>query len=255
MKSSYFCFLFLASSFSNAEKLEYFESKIDFWGEKVSSKEINSSIKESNKMKESEKFPWKVYLDPSNREFFKEGDYTPPEPFMEVARNPSDENIKQWLELMNKKNEIQTKLQLRMQEYITKNTSLNQEVAQGLKSVPSSPKAIQKNEVRVDPARFRLRMYFESTCPHCRKMFGVLKRFQAQGFTVEALQVDQGLVPKEEKIIPIVKASSEELKKHNIKGVPFLLVADLERKVLLPAIQGFHDFDELLNLLKEASKN
>ena len=37
-------------------------------------------------------------------EFFKEGDYSPPEPFMELARNPTDENIRMWFQYLDKKN-------------------------------------------------------------------------------------------------------------------------------------------------------
>ena len=38
-------------------------------------------------------FPWQKYLDPKNDDFFREGDYSPPAPFMEIARNPSDSNF------------------------------------------------------------------------------------------------------------------------------------------------------------------
>jgi len=239
-------FLFL-SSFAQAEKLEYFDSKIDFWGDKPSTKDVPKK-EPSPTDKQEGNFPWKTFLDPKNKEFFKEGDYTPPEPFMEVARNPTDGNIKQWFELMKKKNELQTKLQERMAEYMTKNGDVK--VSSTIPMAAPAPPKEKEQHLALDPSRFRLRMYFESTCPHCRRMFQVLKKLQDRGFQVEALQVDSGPVPNAEKIIPISRADPNDLKKHGIKGVPFLLIADTKRKALLPAIEGYHDFEEILRLLK-----
>ena len=237
----------LLSSFAQAEKLEYFDSKIDFWGDKPGAKDAPKTSTGPAE-KQDGKFPWKTFLDPKNKEFFKEGDYTPPEPFMEVARSPTDDNIKQWFELMKKKNELQTKLQERMAEYMAKNGEVK--VPANIPTAePAQPKAKEKN-VALDPSRFRLRMYFESTCPHCRRMFQVLKKLQDGGIQVEALQVDSGPVPDAEKIVPISKADPNDLKKHGIKGVPFLLIADTKRKALLPAVEGYHDFEEILRLLK-----
>lgn len=236
-----------------AKEINYFDSRIDFWGEKLEKPEVPKSDKESES--NDGKFPWKAYLDPKNKEFFKEGDYTPPEPFMEVARNPTDENIKQWFELMKKKNELQTKLQIRMQEYIAKNNTPNNILDNNPPSRGSVvSKATSTENVVLDPNRFKFRMYFESTCPHCRKMFSVLKKLKDEGFSVEALQIDRGPVSDNEKVVPIVKADDSEVKRHKINGVPFLLIADSKRKGLLPPIQGFHGYEEIKSLLKQASK-
>ncbi|OYZ11973.1 MAG: hypothetical protein B7Y39_18960 [Bdellovibrio sp. 28-41-41] len=242
--------LLLLSSFAQAEKLEYFDSKIDFWGETAGAKGAPKTS-EIPAEKRDGKFPWKTFLDPKNKEFFKEGDYIPPEPFMEVARDPTDDNIKQWFELMKKKNELQTKLQERMAEYMAKNGEVN--VPTNIAAARPAPSKAKEPSIALDPSRFRLRMYFESTCPHCRRMFQVLKRLQDGGFHVEALQVDSGPVPDAEKIVPISRADPSDLKKHGIKGVPFLLIADTKRKALLPAIEGYHDFEEILRLLKVAN--
>lgn len=241
----------LSSAAFAAEKLQYFESKINFWDDKKTDSP-SAVTAEKPKEKDDGKFPWKTYLDPKNKEFFKEGDYTPPEPFMEVARNPTDENIKQWFELMQKKNELQTKLQARMQEYMAKNNSMKLP----LENFTEKPLVPEKkaHESVLEPSRFKVRMYFESTCPHCRRMFGVLKSLQEEGFQVEALQIDSGPVPVEERIVPIGKAEASEIKKHGINGVPFLLIADKKRKALLPAIQGYHDLQDVKSLLKEASR-
>ena len=232
-----------------AGELSYFDSKIDFWGEKKTT--IGSPmIVEKIETPEGGKFPWKAYLDPKNKEFFKEGDYTPPEPFMEIARNPTDENIKSWFEFMKKKNELARKLDERVREYLVKNS---QESVGRAEPPPASKKVLASSQAPLDPARFKVRMYFESTCPHCRRMFGVLKRLQEEGVEVHALQIDRGPVPADEKIVPFGVATPEEVKKHGIKGVPFLVIADTKRKALLPPIQGYHEFEEMVQLLKSAS--
>jgi len=235
-----------------AKELQYFEEKINYWGEK------NSTVKTDAAplvvAEEKGKFPWKTYLDPKNKEFFKEGDYTPPEPFMEIARDPSDENIKNWFEFQKRKNELSARLQLRMQEFLAKNEGPGLAAQIGSR-IAATEKRVDRKIIAVDPSRFRVRMYFDSNCPHCKRMFGVLKRLQSEGFQVEALQVDSGPVPESEKIVPIGKADPAELKKHGASGVPFLLVADVKRKALLPKVEGYHEYEEMMELLRVASRN
>lgn len=243
-----FAFLLLLPIVATAGELSYFDSKIDFWGEKKDA--VNKAATIEQPATADGKFPWKTYLDPKNKEFFKEGDYTPPEPFMEIARNPTDENIKQWFDFMKKKNELAQRLDVRVREYLVKN-------GQAQAAPPSAvvpERRVAEPAAPLDPARFKVRMYFESTCPHCRRMFGVLKRLQDEGVEVHALQIDRGPVPEDEKVVPIAVATPEDIKKHGINGVPFLVIADTKRKALLPAIQGFHDFEEVMALLKSASR-
>lgn len=194
-----------------------------------------------------------IYIRRMQISFFKEGDYTPPEPFMEIARNPTDENIKNWFEFMQKKNELARRLDERVREYLAKNKKLPafpQEAGSAVK--PMQPKTLSQRPL--DAARFKVRMYFESTCPHCKRMFSVLKRLQDEGVEVHALQIDRGPVPIEAKIVPLGYASAEEIKKHGINGVPFLLIADSKRKALLPPIQGYQKFEDVMSLLKGASQ-
>lgn len=235
----------------HASELQYFDKKIDFWNENVKAKEIGASLMADRQEKET--FPWKTYLDPKNREFFKEGDYTPPEPFMEVARNPSDDNIKNWFDFMQKKNDLADRLQVRMQEYLAKNGSLP---AAAQLSVPThqSMANTKSQPVPVEPGRFKIRMYFDSQCPHCRRMFQVLQRLKTEGFQVEAMQIDAGAVPLEEKVVPIGRGSLADLKSHGGSAVPYLLIADLKRKALLPGVQGYHEYEEVIDLLRVASK-
>ncbi|MBX2996117.1 MAG: hypothetical protein KF681_14925 [Bdellovibrionaceae bacterium] len=234
-----------------AGEVSFFDSKIDYWGENKKTTNNSPLIVEKTEAPEGGKFPWKTFLDPKNKEFFKEGDYTPPEPFMEIARNPSDENIKNWFEFMKKKNELARRLDERVREYLVKN---GQPLSIQPDALASPSKASPRAQGPLDTARFKVRMYFESTCPHCRRMFGVLKRLQDEGVEVHALQIDRGPVPADEKVVPLGVATQEEIKKHGINGVPFLVVADTKRKALLPPIQGYHDYEDVVSLLKSASQ-
>src|SRR5579885_1217717 len=106
----------LFGAVATAEDFQFFGSSIDYWNEvgskqAVGAKAPAATAKPGTSTKEAPAslpnagwFPWQQYLDPKNKEFFREGDYTPPEPFMEIVRNPSDANLKLWFEYISRKN-------------------------------------------------------------------------------------------------------------------------------------------------------
>lgn len=213
---------------------QYFNSHIDFWHDRSSKADPpNKTGKENPQLPSGPaeassnegSFPWKKYTDPKNKEFFKEGDYTPPEPFMEIVRNPTDANIKMWFAYIDKKNELSHKLQERMQEYMVKNGLQGQPGADLIK-----PKLAALPVAEPNTKRFRFRMYFDSHCPHCKKMFGTLSELQARGFYVEAKQVDSDSRGIEGINIPTSKATPNELQGKDIQSVPVLFIGDLEKK-------------------------
>lgn len=167
---------------------------------------------------------------------------------MELARNPSDKNISNWIAYNKKKNALNQRLQLRMREYLIQTNQLTPKVAEVVKS-RSFPK-----ESVFDPSRYRVRMYFDSKCPHCKRMFQTLASLQRKGIFVEALQTDNIKVNKSSFPIPVRKASKSEIKKHNITAVPFTLIADLKKKVLYPPIKGFQSVESMTALIKEGEK-
>jgi thiol-disulfide isomerase/thioredoxin len=198
--------------------------------------------------KEKASFNWSKYLDPKNDEFFKEGDYTPPKPFMELARNPSDKNISNWITYNKKKNALNQRLQLRMREYLTQTNQLSPKVVEVIKSHSTN------ENTKFDPSRYRIRMFFDSKCPHCKRMFQTLASLQEQGIYVEALQTDELNISKSSFPIPVRKASKDEIKKHNITAVPITLIADLKKKVLYPPVRGFQSLNSMTALIKEGEK-
>jgi thiol-disulfide isomerase/thioredoxin len=231
---------------------EYFDKGVDFWNETKASTPSSPSVLSAKKAPianvapndKTEKFPWEQYLDPKNKEFFKEGDYTPPEPFMELVRNPSDENMKMWFAYIEKKNELSVKLQERMNEYLAKN---------GLTLPPDKKKALVSQRVvtpsNIDVKRYRLRIYFSSTCPHCQKMMGTLTELQSKGFFIEARQIDSGNGPSRLPF-PVEMATKEELKIKDIQSVPLLLIGDLKKKVVY-RLTGYQSTDSVLKAMSQ----
>lgn len=233
---------------------QYFQKEIDFWNEKQESPATPAEPPKESKMEKApvpktetaskEPFQWGTYLDPKNKEFFKEGEYTPPEPFMELARNPSDENMRMWFAYNDKKNELATRLQQRMAEYLAKNGQVATD-SEKARIAALSPTPIKN----VDVQRYRFRMYFNSTCPHCKHMFSTLSELQNRGFFVEARQIDRerGLV--RELPFPAEFAEPTEVKEKNIQSVPLLLVGDLKKKVVY-RLNGFQTTTDVLKAIQ-----
>lgn len=246
------------ATFSAASSdFQYFGAEIDYWHEKKTQPNpVTSVTKAPEPVKNppiashSEgSFPWQTYMDPKNKEFFKEGDYTPPEPFMEIVRNPSDANLKLWFDYINKKNELVIRVQERMRDYLVKNSvqleapakeTMNARLAALPVTVP-------------DAKRYRFRMYFDSHCPHCKKMFGTLSELQAKGFYVEAKQVDSGPLGMEGANIPSSRAAPGELKEKNIKSVPVLLIGDLQKKEVF-RLTGYQTASAVFSAIQVSQK-
>jgi hypothetical protein len=167
---------------------------------------------------------------------------------MELARNPSDSNISKWITYNKKKNALNQRLQLRMREYLSKNSKSSPEVNKIVKAKTIDTKT------QFDPSRYRIRMYFDSKCPHCKRMFNTLLTLQNRGIYVEALQTDNAGISKARYPIPTRKASVSEIKKQNIQAVPLTLIADLKKKTLYPPIKGFQSVEAMTALIKEGEK-
>lgn len=214
-------FIYLTGNIAMAD-FQYFNKGLDYWGEsKATAKEVVA------KEQKKEAFPWDKYLDPGNKEFFKEGDYVPPEPFLELIRNPSDYNIKMWFQYQDKKNELSSRLEAKMKDYATKQ---------------------KKPEIKtgVDTKNYVFRMYFDSKCPHCKKMFETLSDLRERGFFVEVRQIDSGQVSIP---FPVVRATKDELTQKDIKSVPLLLIGDLKRKVVY-RLSGYQSTENVLSAIK-----
>jgi len=230
-----------------AGDFQYFEGGIDYWNDASKrveeiKKPIVPMTKSNAEITDGSKFVWSKYLDPKNKEFFKEGEYAPPEPFMEIVRNPTDENLKMWFAYIDKKNELASRLDTRMKEFVGSHGLIPTEEKNILLARGSAlPKMSEATK------RFRFRMYFDSKCPHCKKMMGTLEDLQNRGFLVEARQVDGGEAPAV--LFPIVRANSKEMAEKEVQNVPLLLIGDLQKKVVY-RLPGYQSTEAVINALK-----
>jgi hypothetical protein len=233
------------------EAFQYFDhQEIDYWnkGQPTEPLVVRITSNPISRLPEklSGQFPWQKYLNPKNDEFFREGDYTPPAPFMEIARNPSDENIANWFRYLQTKNEITRRLQEKLQAYAGMN---GQQLAS---AEPVRP--LSNSILAPDAKRFRLRLYFDSKCPHCQHMLDTVKELSQMGFLVELRQIDQDLSIRARIPFPVTNASPEELKQYQIDGVPLLLVGDLSQGTFFK-IQGYQSTHSVLQALQGAPKS
>jgi len=231
---------------------DFFATDIDYWNEskrvqkpEPQNSEIPLKQNESNAPKKEEtSFDWKKQLDPKNDEFFKEGDYTPPAAFMELARNPTDQNIKNWFKFIEKKNLLSQRLSQRVAEYLRKGKKLKSDEKENLNNAAKKlPKSVN------DYDRFRFHMYFESSYSHCKRMFQTMKELQEMGYFVELKQIDSNPEIRRSLPFPVTQASKEELESKKINSWPVLFVGDLKKKVVY-RLNGYRSTSEVISAIQ-----
>jgi glutaredoxin len=160
---------------------------------------------------------------------------------MEIARDPSDENIDHWFKYLHAKNEITRRLQNKLTEYSVQHES--QPTTTLTQSIPISD----------DAKRFRLRLYFDSKCPHCENMIETLKALSQRGYFIELKQVDSNTLTRSRIPFPVTAATSTEMKQYKIESVPVLLVGDLKARTYFK-IQGYQTEANILKTLSDISE-
>lgn len=190
------------SFFINAE---YFDGKIEYFSENQQAKLSKPKSSQGEKQK---KFEWKTYLDEKNDEFFKEGDYIPPAPFLEAMRNPSRQNILLFEKWNEKKNFLLNRFNQKRAEVLGKNPLLTEEV---------------KNQDLSLIKEFNFVFYFDSMCSSCKGMFEVINNLVASDVFIEAVRLDESENQVLGLSIPWSKATRNELKHLNITAVPMLM--------------------------------
>ena len=129
---------------------------------------------------------------------------------------------------MEKKNRLSQRLGQRLQSICEKNKKLK----------PKEKEVIHDARRKIsqsapDYNRFRFRLYFESSCPHCKRMFQTMKDLQTRGYFVELKQIDKGPKGPMRLPFPVTYASRKEVKEKNINSWPTLFIGDLKKKIVL----------------------
>ena len=246
---------------------EYFKNPaLNYWGQDVNLVKPETprlhSVKQ-NSPAESKAgqsgFQWNKYLSPNNDEFFKEGDYTPPAPFMEIARNPTDDNIEHWFSYLQTKNELLHRLQEKLTEFAAHHPQhIPGMSAQFSGGSDTDMGAVKQIAARLespplpaaDVKRFRLRLYFDSHCPHCEHMMGTISELMQLGYWVELRQIDKDVAARSKIPFPVTGATPDEVHRYQIESVPVLLVGDLKAKTYFK-IQGYQSTAAVVSALRQ----
>lgn len=244
------CFLFAMNYQALAEEVKFFDGGIDYWAAPAPKVVDQPTLKvEQKKPPDPSSFDWQRVMDPKNDDFFREGDYVPPAAFMEVARDPSDQNIRMWNAYIEKKNALAARLQQRLQEYAASKAPMAApEVVQA-----QTPRQRSTATSEADTKRYQFRMYFDSQCPHCKRMMQTLAELSEKGFFVEAKQIDR--LPFDSRGLPfaISPAAPDEVKRHGVASVPFLLVGDLKDK-LVYKMAGYKSVSDIFGEIENGVK-
>ena len=237
----------VGSVYADDGEFRYFsDPELNYWNKKMVQAPVSTAPKSVVQSRETPTaFPWKNYIDPKKDEFFREGDYTPPAPFMEIARNPSDENIANWFQYLEMKNAITHRLQERLEAYAA------------TRSDPSAARVrIPASTAPLTSAKdYRLRLYFDSKCPHCAHMLETMTELSRLGFWIELKQIDGDTSARSKIPFPVSSANPKELHQYKIESVPLLLVGNIKRGTFLK-IQGYQTPTDVLQTLKsDAGQN
>lgn len=224
---------------------KYFDEQSEYFEKKARQKKLDDNIeKEHEKLTEKmtkkldEKFDWKRQLDPNDEslDFFREGDHLPPRPYIEMVRDPSDDNIKKWFLLMKKKNELSRRLAKKMQSYIDRH-----EVPQPIRGdYQQKVNNLKPAKLAIHPKGFRLRLYYHSACPHCKRMIRTMTGLARRGFYVEIKQIDDNLAARKDIPFPVTRATKKELEEKQINSWPVLLIGNINNKKVY-RINGYQD--------------
>ena len=225
------------------DAFEYYSEPIDYWGSGTKDIKADDSKNSTSKAKPKD-FSWKKTLDPMDEslEFFREGNHLPPRAYIEMAREPTDDNIKNWFKLMQMKNSLSLRLESRMQAYFRKH-----QIPQQLSLVSDSGASAEKSPIK--PERYRLRLYFHSKCSHCKRMIDTAKELGKKGFYLDLRQVDADTKIRANLPFPVQRATERELKEKQITSWPVLLVADFTTK-LIYRINGYQNAASIINTLR-----
>ena len=184
---------------------------------------------------------WKPFLDPSNDDFWREGNHIPD--LLLWAKNPTKENAKLYLMRMNMKRNLLHKMYEQQKEA---NIELIKEgliaddydfLSQGI-----GQKSQTKTDLQTSLADTHIFFFYSPTCMHSRRQADVLRGLQ----NVTPLQVGGNLLMHFNALPESLWAEKEDLEKHKIgKRLPVLLVYNNQLNKML-RLEGFQPIENII---------
>lgn len=227
-------------------RAEMFDSPISYFDEDKSEGKKQKIEKEAKKEsgkdtdKKSRKFNWNLYLNEDNDEFFKEGNYIPPAPFMEAMRKPTRRNILFFEEWKNKRNRLLSRYNKERNRIL------------GLKGRKVGIKT-NNEEVYNGLRKYRIIFYFSATCSACKRMFNVMNRLVDNGVYVEAVRVDKVNSTVTGLKIPWSPLSVKEYSLIKKSRVPLLMIFDDELQKAFKIV-GAKSAKEILAIIQQSTR-
>jgi hypothetical protein len=215
-------------------KIRYFEPAEENSAQGEKSKEVRKEKDDAKK-----KFDWNSYLDIERDEFFREGDYIPPAPFMEAMRRPTPENILLFEKWQQTKNLLLERYEAARARYLGEKNH-----------APVTPK-INALDSKSDLQKYRFVFYFDATCSSCKAMFTTVNQMIERGIYVEAVRVDNGKQEIRGLTIPWNYATPKEIKANGLSAVPFLMAFDDKAKKVF-RLTGRKTMQEISQLIGHA---
>jgi len=239
-------FLIFTMFWANSSYGQFFDSPIEYFDEEnVEKKESQPIAKESSEPAETQSFKWDNYLDENKDEFFREGDYIPPAPFLEVVRRPTAKNILLFEKWKEKKNQL-------LKRYNERRIAVL-----GLKGLSASPIIEQKTGpskgVYEQLKEYRMVFYFDSKCPSCKGMYQVVNQLSDNGVYVEAVRLDAGENLIERLRVPWSVATAKEMSVLKISAVPMLIIFEERTKQAFKVV-GKKSAEEILSIIQRIKK-
>lgn len=216
-------------------RAEFFDKQIEYF--KDESKTSTPKITRSSD--QTKTFKWSTYLNEKNDEFFREGDYIPPAPFLEAMRNPTKSNILLFEKWHEKKNFLLNRFNEKRAQVLGK--QIPTDTVNDSKATDITP--LLKN--------FSFIFYFDSMCSSCRGMFEVVNEIAHLGIYIEAVRVDSLETDVQVLGIPWQRASKKEMEQAKISAVPLLIAFDKKSKKAFKIVgkKSIYEISEILKNL------
>ena len=244
-----FSFLLMLPFTLFATSFSFYETDIDYWPEKAKVEEVQRTeekkiVEEKSNKEEMNRFDWEKVSDPDNDEFYRQGDHMPPAALVEAMKNPSDQNLKRYFDLKEKRERKLQEFTQRSEKYRLK--KLEKALSKMEKVQVNKNKFYNAREIR---SKYKIRMYYDSNCPHCKRMYQNLITLQKDGFSVDAIQIDKG--PNSFSKIKSRRLRDGEGKLVGLYqgGTPYTLILNSKTNKV-SSLRGYVSLSKLTDILK-----
>ena len=182
---------------NNASSLQFYDETVSYFDDSKKIKKTkndwkflpNEDLKDersSLRALDEKAFNWKNYEDPSSLQFWDSGgDFVPSLPWRQLANNPSDENIKKYIEWQNKKIKISSELQQKIGSHAPQDigTNLN-------KNEEEKIAGKLKNNSIINWKNFEIAYFYQTACTHCQNSAPLVAFLKQSGAKLIPIQLD-----------------------------------------------------------------